>query len=68
MLLPTFDRAGDFSVDGNYFATAVDNPPLHALQDGVSGSNAVYNYGGSSAFPTSSYQASNYWVDLVVAY
>jgi hypothetical protein len=59
-----FSPTGDFSVDRNYFNTAVNNPPLQALQDGASGPNAVYTYGSSSAFPTSSYQASNYWVDV----
>ena len=49
-----------------YFATAgVDNPPLHALRDGVSGGNGVYVYGASSAFPTNTFQSTNYWVDVV---
>jgi Domain of unknown function (DUF4082) len=63
-----FSPTGDFSVDRNYFNTAVSNPPLQALQNqssGSSGPNAVYNYGSSSAFPTTSYEASNYWVDVV---
>ena len=60
-----FSPTGDFAVDRNYFNTAVNNPPLQALQNGASGPNAVYNYGSSSAFPTSSYEASNYWVDVV---
>ena len=60
-----FSPTGDFSVDRNYFNTAVNNPPLQALQNGASGPNAVYNYGSSSAFPTTSFSASNYWVDVV---
>jgi len=63
-----FSPTGDFSVDRNYFNAAVNNPPLQALQNGASGPNAVYNYGSSSAFPTSSYQASNYWVDVVFSH
>src|SRR5207253_671736 len=35
-----------------------------ALAAGVDGVNAVYRQ-GSSAFPTSSYLSSNYWVDVV---
>ncbi len=59
-------NVGHWSVDRNYFATtAVDNPPLHALANGVSGSNGVYVYGSTSRFPTNTYQASNYWVDVV---
>jgi len=38
---------------------------LHALADGVSGGNGVFAYSASSTFPTNSYQASNYWVDVV---
>jgi len=60
-----FTPTGDFAVDRNYFSVGVNNPPLQALQNGASGSNAVFKYGSSSAFPTGSYQASNYWVDVV---
>jgi hypothetical protein len=55
-----FSPTGDLPVGRNYFNPPVNNPPLQALQDGVSGLNGMYNYGSSSAFPTSSYQASNY--------
>ena len=60
-----FSPTGDFAVDRNYFNVATTNPPLQALQNGASGPNGVYNYGGSSAFPTTSFSASNYWVDVV---
>ena len=63
-----FSPTGDFAVDRNYFNVATTNPPLQALQNGASGPNAVYNYGSSSAFPTSSFSASNYWVDVVFSY
>ena len=56
---------GHYAGDNNYFANAgFDNPPLHALRNGVSGGNGVYVY-GASAFPTNSLQSSNYWVDVV---
>jgi hypothetical protein len=59
---------GHYSEDDNYFASkGVDNPPLHALANGVSGGNGVYAYGASSAFPNSTWNAANYWVDLVFA-
>jgi len=59
-------NSGHFSVDLNAFTSAgVDNSPLHALQNGVSGGNGVYIYGGTSAFPTSTYYSANYWVDVV---
>ena len=40
------------------------NEPLEALANGVSGGNGVYRYGGS-AFPDSTNNAANYWVDVV---
>ena len=56
--------AGGYAADANYFATAgVDNGPLHALATTVS-PNGVYQY-GSGGFPTASYNATNYWVDVV---
>jgi hypothetical protein len=59
-------NVGHYSVNTNYFAASgVDNPPLHALQNGVSGSDGVYAYGSSSTFPTQGYNSSNYWVDVM---
>ena len=59
-------NTGHYSVNLNYFATAgVDNAPLHALQNGVSGLNGVFGYGSTSAFPTNGFNSSNYWVDVV---
>ena len=55
-----------YSANNNFFAcTGVDNPPLHALANGVDGANGVYHYGTTSAFPASTFQSSNYWVDVV---
>ncbi|HEY1215778.1 MAG TPA: DUF4082 domain-containing protein, partial [Bryobacteraceae bacterium] len=57
---------GHYADDENYFATSgVDNPPLHALQNGVSGFNGVYAYGTGTIFPTQGFNSSNYWVDVV---
>ncbi|HTN44167.1 MAG TPA: DUF4082 domain-containing protein, partial [Nitrospiria bacterium] len=59
--------AGAYAVDQNYFASSgYDNPPLHALANGINGANGVYAYGPSS-FPTQTYASSNYWVDVVFA-
>ena len=58
-------NVGRYAFDNFFFASAgTDNAPLHALQNGVSGGNGVYRY-GASAFPNSTYQSTNYWVDLV---
>ncbi len=61
-----FAPQGNYSYNLGYFtAQGVDSGPLHALKDGVSGGNGVFKYGAGTAFPTGSYQASNYWVDVV---
>jgi hypothetical protein len=58
---------GHYSADLNYFASAgVDNAPLHALANSVS-INGVYAYGSGSVFPNQTWNAANYWVDVVVA-
>ena len=57
---------GHYSDDQSYFASAgVDNPPLHALQNSVSGSNGVFAYGTNSVFPNGGFNSSNYWADIV---
>jgi len=62
-----FAPSGHYSADTRYFATTgVDSPPLHALAEGVDGSNGVYVYTSSGGvFPANSYQSTNYWVDVV---
>jgi hypothetical protein len=61
-----YTTVSHFSFDLNYFATAgVDNPPLHALANGVSGGDGVYLYSSTSGFPTNTYNSANYWVDVV---
>ncbi len=57
---------GHYGADVNYFALAgVDNPPLRAPASGASGGNGVYRYGTSSVFPDLTWNAANYWVDVV---
>ena len=46
-------NVGHYADDQDAFAnTGVDNGPLHALANGVSGGNGVYAYGSSSQFPS----------------
>ncbi len=59
-----FDPDGHYSDTLEGLNTAFDNPPLHALADSTS-VNGVYSYGTSSTFPSSSFNASNYWVDVL---
>jgi hypothetical protein len=56
---------GFYSADNNYFTSAVTNGPLTAPSSAASGGNGVYAYGSASAFPTNTFNASNYWVDVV---
>src|SRR5262249_27400989 len=49
-----------------YFQNAgVDRAPLHALKDGIDGSNGAYIYSSGGVFPNLGYLSSNYWVDVV---
>jgi hypothetical protein len=58
-------NVGQYAYTHNTFASAgVDSRPLHALRAGDDGANGVFRY-GTTAFPTSSYNSSNYWVDVV---
>ncbi|MGH9890634.1 MAG: N,N-dimethylformamidase beta subunit family domain-containing protein, partial [bacterium] len=59
---------GNYAVDRFYFATSgFDSGPLHFLKDGESGGNGVFVYSAATAFPTNSFEATNYWVDVVFA-
>ena len=61
-----FAPNGNYAGDNDFFASnGVSNPPVNLLQNGVSGGNGVYRYGATSGFPTSTFQSSNYWVDVV---
>jgi|tagenome__1003787_1003787.scaffolds.fasta_scaffold20985964_2 hypothetical protein len=63
-----FAPVGHYAGDGGFFAASgMDNPPLHALQDGASGGNGLYRYTSSSAFPNNTFNSENYWVDVVFA-
>ncbi len=57
---------GSYVATNGYFtSTGFDDPPLHALQSGLDGPNAVYHEGPNDQFPDQSYQDSNYWADVV---
>ena len=57
--------AGYYSSSNNYFTSAVVNNPLTALADGTNGSNGVYIYTATPAYPVNTYKKGNYWVDVV---
>jgi len=58
---------GHLSYDSHYFETAPRNTQfLTGLQTGDGGSNGVYTT-TTGTYPTSSFNATNYWVDVVFA-
>jgi N,N-dimethylformamidase beta subunit-like, C-terminal/Domain of unknown function (DUF4082)/Bacterial Ig-like domain/Bacterial Ig domain len=54
---------GRYSVTGNFFTADWTNGPLRAPATG----NGVFRYGTDSGFPTSTFNATNYWVDPLFA-
>jgi hypothetical protein len=63
-----FAPQGHYAADANHFASSgVDNAPLHALSNALAGGNGVYHYSPTGGFPADTFQATNYWVDVVFA-
>ena len=59
--------SGHYSVTAGAFGSGpLDSSPLHALANSAS-QNGVYAYGATSIFPTGSFNAANYWVDVLYA-
>ncbi|WDR06220.1 DUF4082 domain-containing protein [Devosia rhodophyticola] len=61
----SYHTDGFYSATPNGFGSAATAGPLTAPSSASSGGNGLYAYGGASAFPTSSYNASNYYVDVI---
>src|SRR4029079_9465185 len=51
---------------GSLASSGADSPPLHAATSAVSGGNGLFTY-GATQFPTQTFNATNYWVDVVLA-
>ena len=62
-----FAPLGHYSFDSQFFAAGIDSPPLHALASGVDGQNGVFSQSSTSVLPSSSFNESNYWVDVIYA-
>ncbi len=58
---------GRYSSDSNYFAATFDSGLLHAPSSATAGGNGVYAYSPGGIFPTNTYSAANYWVDVLFA-
>ena len=64
----SYHTTGAYVATNNYFTSAVTNGPLTAPSTTTAGGNGVYSYGGTSTsgiFPSNTYGAANYWVDVV---
>lgn len=62
-----FNNIGDYAVTNNSFPNNVDygtNPIKIVANDNTPTGNGVYVYTGSATFPTNSFDASNYWIDI----
>jgi hypothetical protein len=53
---------GRYAGDNNGLTNGKTSTPLIAPASGIAGGNGVYTY--SNGFPTQTYKASNYWVDV----
>jgi hypothetical protein len=59
-----YTPSGFYAFDPQYFSSAFTHSPLRALANGEEDGNDVYQY-GASGFPNQTYNATNYWVDVV---
>ncbi len=58
--------SGHYATDPGYFSSSgVDNAPLHALSTTAGGGDGVFIYNSHSTFPNQTYNAANYWVDVL---
>jgi phosphodiesterase/alkaline phosphatase D-like protein len=60
-----FAPNGGYSLNENFFTADVVNTPLRGLSSAASGGNGVFRYGAPGGFPNQTWQASNYWVDVI---
>lgn len=63
--IASYHTAGNYSADPNLFASSVTNGPLTAPSSASSGGNGVYAYGSGSLFPTNTFNATSYAVDVL---
>jgi hypothetical protein len=58
----SYHTSGFYSADPDYFVSDYTNGPLLAP---AAGGNGVFAYGSASSFPSATFGATNYWVDLI---
>ncbi|MGD9863062.1 MAG: DUF4082 domain-containing protein [Pseudodonghicola sp.] len=64
----SYGTTQNYAFSGSFFSSDWTGPDGHltAGADGGGNANGLYFAGGTDQFPTQSYNASNYWVDLIV--
>jgi hypothetical protein len=60
--LISYHTSGFYSADRNFFTNSLTVGPLVATGGSL---NDLYLYGAGGTVPTSVYQATNYWVDVL---
>jgi hypothetical protein len=63
--IAAYHTNGYYSADPSFFSHLIANGLLTAPSSSASGGNGLYAYGSSSTFPGYTYNATNYWVDVV---
>jgi hypothetical protein len=61
----SYHSNGYYSADSGFFVGAYANGLLSAPPSTATSGNGVYAYGSSVFFPAASYNATNYWVDII---
>src|SRR3954453_17076439 len=64
----SYHTTGAYVASGNFFTAAVTSGTLTSPSSTAAGGNGVYAYGGPTTagiFPTNSFNAANYWADVV---
>jgi hypothetical protein len=56
---------GNYTSTVHGFDTAIMNSPLIGLADGADGTNGLYKYTATPAFPNAGFLSNNYWVDVI---
>ena len=60
-----FAPNGHYSADGAYFNSGLNSGPLYFPSTSEVSGNGVYGYASTSTYPSDSWNATNYWVDVV---
>ncbi|WP_436791316.1 N,N-dimethylformamidase beta subunit family domain-containing protein [Yinghuangia sp. YIM S10712] len=59
-----YTPTGHYAADQNGLVQQAGTGPVKALADAASGGNGVYRLGTGGGFPSATWSASNYWVDV----